>query len=67
MDTVDSLIVALSNFDGGVLIVSHDAHLISTACEQIWVCADQKVRIFDGDFDDYRTLLLKSNKLKVVL
>jgi len=67
MDTIDSLIVALNNFEGGVLIVSHDAHLITAVCNEIWVCGDEQVQLFDGDFEDYREKLLKTNKLQVNL
>lgn len=61
MDTVDALIRALNKWTGGVLIVSHDEHLISTVCDTIWVCANHAVQVFPGDFEDYRQSLLKSN------
>jgi len=57
MDTIDALIRALNNFEGGVLVVSHDAHLISTVCDQIWMCENKKITIFNGDFDDYRKMM----------
>lgn len=57
MDTMDALIRALNNFSGGILIISHDAYLISTTCEQIWICDNKKINIFNGDFEDYRKLL----------
>jgi ATP-binding cassette subfamily F protein 3 len=57
METIDCLIRALNNFTGGVLIVSHDAHLISTVCDEIWVCENRQIRVFNGDFDDYRKML----------
>lgn len=51
METIDALIMALNAFEGGVLIVSHDAYLISAVCNEIWVCKDQKIKPFPGDFD----------------
>ena len=35
IDAVNALIIALNNYQGGVIIVSHDQHLISTVCEEI--------------------------------
>jgi ATP-binding cassette subfamily F protein 3 len=66
IDTVDALIDALNAYDGGVVIVSHDAHLISAVCEQIWVVSNQKVTPFEGDFEDYRVKTLKTSKLSVI-
>jgi ATP-binding cassette subfamily F protein 3 len=57
IDAVNALIIALNNFQGGVLIVSHDQHLISLVCDQIWYIKDQRLKKFDGDFDDYRKCL----------
>ena len=37
IDTVDALIDALNSYSGGVLIISHDEHLISQVCDEIWV------------------------------
>jgi ATP-binding cassette subfamily F protein 3 len=57
METIDALIVALNDFEGGVLVVSHDAHLISTVCDEIWICERNAIKVFNGDFDDYRKAL----------
>jgi len=59
IDTVDSLCQALNEFRGGILMVSHDARLISHVCEEIWYFdgddeGDKDVKVFDGDFDDYK-------------
>jgi len=62
METIDGLIRALNGFSGGVLIVSHDEHLISTVCDQIWICENKHVTPFIGDFDDYRDLLAKTDR-----
>lgn len=36
LDAVNALIQALNNYEGGVIIVSHDQHLISNVCQEIW-------------------------------
>jgi len=57
IDAVNALIIALNTFQGGVLIVSHDQHLIGSVCDQIWYIKDSKLKKFDGDFEDYRKFL----------
>lgn len=54
IDAVNALIVALNNYNGGVIIVSHDQHLISTVCDEIWYIKDTRLKKFNGDFEDYR-------------
>eukprot|EP01116_Phalansterium_solitarium_P020532 TRINITY_DN6094_c0_g1_i3.p1 TRINITY_DN6094_c0_g1~~TRINITY_DN6094_c0_g1_i3.p1 ORF type:complete len:864 (-),score=265.72 TRINITY_DN6094_c0_g1_i3:66-2657(-) len=58
METIDSLILALNKFSGGVLIISHDEHLITSTCEQIWVCGKNQITAFNGDFEDYKKLVM---------
>ena len=57
IDAVDALVVALSNYTGGLIIVSHDQYFVSCICDQIWYINDQKLKRFNGDFDEYRTAL----------
>jgi ATP-binding cassette subfamily F protein 3 len=54
IDAVNALIIALNNYQGGVIIVSHDQHLISTVCDEIWYLKDTRLKKFNGDFEDYR-------------
>jgi ATP-binding cassette, subfamily F, member 3 len=44
----------LQSFEGGMLIVSHDRHLIKTVADSLWLVADGKLEVFDGDLDDYQ-------------
>lgn len=44
IDAVNALIIALNNYQGGVLIVSHDQHLISTVCDQIWFIKEKDLK-----------------------
>ena len=51
-------------FEGGVVIISHDARLLARVCEdaersEVWIVEDGKVEPYDGDFDDYKTSLIK--------
>jgi len=55
IESVDALAKALQDYEGGLIIISHDQRLISTVCNQIWVCrGNKKVEIYDGTFEDYR-------------
>ncbi len=62
MDTIDALIRAINEWEGGLLVVSHDEYFISTVCDQLWVCDGKSVNLFHGDFEDYKEQLLKSNQ-----
>ncbi len=56
--TVDALILALQNFSGGILLVSHDARLINEMDCKVYLCKNRKVTPLDGDFEDYRKIVL---------
>ena len=58
-DAINALIVALNNFEGGIVVVSHDQYFLSSVCDRLYVVKNKKVKIFEGDIDDYRKSLLK--------
>ncbi|WP_136068215.1 ATP-binding cassette domain-containing protein [Modicisalibacter radicis] len=53
----EALTEALAAFEGTVIIVSHDRHLLRATVDEFWRVADGKVTPFDGDLDDYRAWL----------
>ena len=53
----EALAEALSLFEGAIVMVSHDRHLIGLVCEEFWRVADGKVEPFDGDLDEYAAWL----------
>jgi len=59
LETREALTVALAQFEGTLVLVSHDRHLLRAATEKLLVVADGTLREFDGDLDDYRDWLLK--------
>jgi ATP-binding cassette subfamily F protein 3 len=59
LDTREALAVALAQFEGTLVLVSHDRHLLRATTEQFLVVADGSAREFDGDLEDYRDRLLK--------
>jgi len=58
LETREALTVALAQFEGTLVLVSHDRHLLRATTEQLLIVADGAVKPFDGDLDDYRDLLL---------
>jgi ATP-binding cassette, subfamily F, member 3 len=54
-----SLITALQDFAGAVIVVSHDRGLLRSVCDQFWLVADGAVKDFYGDLDDYANWLEK--------
>jgi ATP-binding cassette, subfamily F, member 3 len=59
LDTREALAVALAQFEGTLVLVSHDRHLLRATTEQLLIVADGRLREFDGDLEDYRDWLLK--------
>ncbi|KAG2501866.1 hypothetical protein HYH03_000364 [Edaphochlamys debaryana] len=64
MQSIDALCDALGEFEGGVIVISHDAQLLQKLCEdeersQVLVVEDGKIRQYPGDFEDYRAELIR--------
>ncbi|BFZ62712.1 hypothetical protein YB2330_003822 [Saitoella coloradoensis] len=57
LDTIDALAEAINEFDGGVVIISHDFRLIEQVAEEVWIVDKGKVEEFDGDIRDYKNML----------
>jgi ATP-binding cassette subfamily F protein 3 len=60
LETREALTVALAQFEGTLVLVSHDRHLLRATTEQFLIVADGRLLPFDGDLDDYRDWLLKT-------
>ena len=53
LDMRQALEMALNEYEGAVILVSHDRHLVASVCETLWRVAEGTVEVFDGDLDDY--------------
>jgi ATP-binding cassette, subfamily F, member 3 len=62
MSAREALSVALNEFEGTVLLVSHDRGLLRTVCDGFWLVSQSQVRDFDGDLDDYQAFLVEEAK-----
>ncbi|MED6220602.1 ATP-binding cassette sub- F member 1 [Stylosanthes scabra] len=54
IETIDSLAEALNEWDGGMVLVSHDFRLINQVAHEIWVCANQTITRWNGDIMDFK-------------
>src|SRR5690606_18687681 len=57
LDMREALAEALAEFDGAIVLVSHDRHLIGLVCDSFWRVADGQAVSFDGDLDEYAAWL----------
>jgi ATP-binding cassette, subfamily F, member 3 len=65
IETIDAVIVALANFTGGVIVVSHDQHFVDSVCDEIYVMGGQRVGRFKGEFKEYRKVAESEKAFKV--
>lgn len=63
MSAINALIDALNDYEGGLLVVSHDQYFLNSLCDLMYVVDDGKAAKFDGDIKDYRKYVL-ANKIK---
>jgi ATP-binding cassette subfamily F protein 3 len=62
IESREALIRALNDYEGAVILVTHDPHLVELVADRLWLVGDHKVVPFDGDLDDYRKLLLEKRR-----
>lgn len=63
METIDALADAINDFEGGMILVSHDFRLISQVAKEIWICENSTIRKWDKDIIAYKNHL-RSKMLK---
>ena len=62
IDSRAALAEAINDFEGAVIMVSHDRYLIEACADRLWVVADGTVTTYDGDLEDYRRLVLSADR-----
>ncbi|ELU10847.1 hypothetical protein CAPTEDRAFT_89408, partial [Capitella teleta] len=60
IETIDALADAINDYEGGMLLVSHDFRLISQVAQEIWICENQTVTKWEGDIFTYKEALVQS-------
>ncbi len=58
-DTIEALTNAIAEYEGAVIVVSHDQALISTVAEEMYVVGKGQVKKYSGSFEDYKASVLK--------
>ena len=66
VDSREALIHALAEYQGAVILISHDRHLVEASADRLWIVRDGTVKPYEGDLDAYRADLLaeRGNKSK---
>jgi ATP-binding cassette subfamily F protein 3 len=62
LTTREALSIALNEFEGTVMLVSHDRALLREVCDEFWLVSGGEVKEFDGDLDDYQRWLLEVSR-----
>jgi len=62
LTTREALSIALNEFEGTVMLVSHDRALLREVCDEFWLVSHGRVQPFDGDLDDYQKWLLEVSR-----
>lgn len=57
-----ALIEALNEYDGAVVLLTHDFHILESVCDRLLLVADGTVKPFDGDLEDYKNYVLHSSR-----
>jgi ATP-binding cassette subfamily F protein 3 len=64
IDSREALIYALNDFEGAVLLITHDVFLAEATADQLWLVKDGEAKPYSGDLADYRKLVLQADRSK---
>ncbi|MCZ4346100.1 ABC-F family ATP-binding cassette domain-containing protein [Devosia sp. J2-20] len=64
IDSRDALVHALNDYEGAVLIISHDRHLIEATCDTLWIAEGGTIRVLDEDLDSYQNSITSAKESK---
>ena len=64
IDSRRALIEALNDYNGAVILISHDRHLIEATVDRLWLVNEGTVKAFEGDMEEYRSIIVQSGKGK---
>lgn len=60
MESIDALAIAVNNYSGGLVLVSHDMRLISQVAKEIWICDNKTIEKYQGDIMNFKMDLRKA-------
>ena len=62
IDSREALIIALNDYDGAILLITHDVYLAEAVADRLWLVHNGRARQYDGDLSDYRALVLDADR-----
>ena len=62
IESREALVEALNAYEGAVILITHDAHLVELVADRLWLVKDGRAAPYDGDMADYRRLLLEAGR-----
>ncbi|WP_152045577.1 ABC-F family ATP-binding cassette domain-containing protein [Aureimonas psammosilenae] len=62
IDSREALVRALNEYEGAVILISHDRHMVEATVDRLWIVADGTVSKFDGDLDEYKQIVLSARR-----
>lgn len=62
IDAREALVQALNNYEGAIVIVSHDPNMVERVADRLWVVRDGECHHFDGDLEDYRNFTIQARR-----
>ena len=62
IDAREALVQALNNYEGAIVIVSHDPNMVERVADRLWVVKDGECQHFDGDLEDYRNFTMQARR-----
>lgn len=62
IDAREALVQALNNYEGAIVIVSHDPNMVERVADRLWVVRDGRCEHFDGDLEDYRNFTIQARR-----
>ncbi|HEU0118224.1 MAG TPA: ABC-F family ATP-binding cassette domain-containing protein [Alphaproteobacteria bacterium] len=64
IDAREALIQALNNYNGAIILVSHDPHLIECVADQLWLVSNGTCKPYDDDLETYKKLVIRQRRLE---
>ena len=65
VDSREALVRALAEYDGAVILISHDRHLVDASADRLWIVRAGTVKPYEGDMDSYRSELLAERGTRI--
>ena len=62
IESRESLIEALNEYNGAVILITHDLHLVEFVADDLWLISRGRCQVYEGDIDDYKALILSEDK-----